>query len=82
MKYCQCSLEKHYDGGKLIKTAYIPQKFAVKDKVIRLKEEDDTWSSGWVVKLVGEAVEEVLLPDSHEQIKAHRKKTGDSLPKK
>jgi hypothetical protein len=82
MKYCQCSLEKHYDSGTLLRTTYIPQKFAIKNEVVRLKEEDDSWSNGWIVKFVGEAVEEELLPDSHEQIKAHRKKTGDSLPKK
>lgn len=82
MKYCQCSLEKHYDGGKNLRTTYIPQKFAVKDSVVRLKEDDGSWSNGWIVKLVGPAVEEEMLPDSHEQIKAHRRTTGDSMPKK
>jgi hypothetical protein len=87
MKYCQCTLEKPTETGFLRKVTYIPAKFAVLGKVIKLKQTinpdfDDDWEDGWVVKNFGEAVDEKHLPDSHAEIKAHRRATGDALPKR
>lgn len=81
MKYCQCTLEKT-EGSKILKiVSYIPQKYSKINAVVKIKNENGEWENGYVVKAVGEAIEEDLLPDRHEEIKAHRRATGDSLKK-
>lgn len=50
--YSQCILEKKLPNSRLEQVAYIPAKFAVVNKVLRLKEKD-TWDDGWVVKSIG-----------------------------
>lgn len=79
--YRQCRLEKKTPTGKLCQVSFIPAQFAVKDKVLKLRE-GGVWENGWVVIGAGsELHEDVDLPDSHQIIKGHRKNTGDSLPK-
>ena len=54
MKYCQCKLEnptllsndKFKITLKLV--SFIPEKFAIKDKIIKLKNEKGDWEEGWV----------------------------------
>ncbi len=36
--------------------AWIPQSFAILDKVIKIKNEDSTWDDGWVVVGIGENI--------------------------
>ena len=55
----QCTLQR----GTKTQTSWIPSKFAVKDKTIRLKEED-----GWVVKSVGGTL-------SKDMVKAQEKRS-------
>jgi hypothetical protein len=80
--YCQCRLIKLIDKGQLELVSYIPEKYAVVDRILKLKSEDGTWEDGWRVHHVGARVEERLLPDPHDDIKAHRRATGDALPKR
>lgn len=81
--YTQCTLEKYNNcGGRTTQTSFIPSKFAVLDSIVRLKDACGIWEDGWLVISVGATVDEDFLPDSHKAIKEHRKKTGDSLPKK
>jgi hypothetical protein len=82
MKYRQCKLCKVEEHGISIRVSYIPEKYAVIGKTIRLKEDDDTWTDGWRVDSAGEPIDEKHLPDSHAEIKAHRRATGDALPKR
>lgn len=82
-QYKQCVLAKK--GPKLSQTTYqtswIPIKFAVQGKTIKIHE-NEVWEDGWIVTDVGsEILTEDEVPDSHKAIKAHRKRTGDSLPK-
>lgn len=79
MKYSQCSLYRNTPEGKSKQTTYIPAKFAVVDKVLRLKNDEDVWENGWVVESTGTPIEEELLPDFHKAIRGHRKATGDSM---
>lgn len=79
--YSQCTLEKPTTSGTLRRVSYIPSKFAVLNKIIKVKEDDDTWNDGWTVTSVGNKVSEDLLPDSHAMIKSHRNATGDSMKK-
>jgi hypothetical protein len=73
----QCRLRK----GDAHMTSWIPEKFAVVGKVVRLWE-NGAWDNGWVVDSAGEhRLDESMLPDWHRDIKGHRRATGDALPK-
>ena len=79
--YRQCVLEK-VDGKATLKTvSYIPEKFAIVGKTLKLKSDDDVWEDGWVVMAAGDKTSEDLVPDTHKAIKVHRKATGDSSKK-
>ena len=47
MKYTQCCLAKKQTNSVRVQTAWIPEKFAIKGKYLRLKEDD-----GWLVTAV------------------------------
>lgn len=79
--YRQCWLEKTCSTGVIQQVSFIPEEFSVIGKVIKLKESNNVWDNGWVVKSVGVRHSEDQLPDSHNDIKSLRKATGDSLPK-
>ena len=61
MWHYQCLMEKkiartqskYTMGGKCVRIGWIPEKFAVLNQVLELKEENGTWSNGWVVKQIG-----------------------------
>jgi hypothetical protein len=74
--YRQCSLQK----GNVHQVSFIPEKYAVVGKVLKLKEQG-VWIDGWVVHGIGELMSEDEVPDSYKAIKKHRASTGDSLPK-
>lgn len=79
-KYKQCYLERGVFCGIASQTAWIPSKYAIVGDTVKIKQEDDTWQDGWVVKTVSE--EEIDDPiDLHKAIREHRKNTGDSLQK-
>lgn len=64
-------------------TSWIPEKFGVQGKVLKLKDSDGNWDDGWIVKMASQTrLAEDMLPDYHDEIKGHRKATGDALPKK
>lgn len=76
--YRQCNLQK----GNMHQTSWIPEQYAVTNKVLKLRDPDGVWEDGWVVKRVSSnRVEDTSITDSHKEIKAHRNATGDSLPK-
>lgn len=80
-KYRQCVLTKKLNSGVKEQVSWIPEKYTVQDKVLKLRDSDGNWENGWVVKhAAGNSVSEDLLPDYHDDIKGHRKATGDSLP--
>ncbi len=79
----QCVLNKQGPDGFKSTVTWLPAEFAVKGRTLRLKKSDDSWDLGWTVFSVSEtALSEKCLPDYHKDIKAHRKATGDSMPKK
>jgi len=75
--YRQCRLQK----GNSHQMSWIPEKFSVLNKTLKLKNGDDAWDNGWVVKSVHGRREDDEMYDSHDAIKGHRKATGDSMPK-
>jgi hypothetical protein len=54
VKFYQCTMEKKKTNSKSVLTSWLPEKFAQKGHVIKLKNrKDGTWSDGWVIKNVG-----------------------------
>lgn len=83
-KYKQCGLCKTLDGCYWSQVSWIPAKYAKVGTVLQLKVDktEDFWEDGWVVTIVGEEMDEDDIPDWHNARKVHRKRTGDSQPKK
>ena len=77
----QCSMQKPTEGGYKETVSWIPEKFAVLNKALKLKDFGE-WVNGWVVKTVGDdKIPQNQLPDINKLIRGHKKRTGDSLPK-
>jgi hypothetical protein len=75
--YRQCKLQKK----NTFQTSYIPEEFAVMNKIIKLRD-NNVWDDGWKVIAVSSSRHaDDNLPDSHSSIKAHRRATGDSQRK-
>jgi hypothetical protein len=51
--YYQCEMRKPVEHGEKVHTAWIPEKYAVKDKYIKIKWEDGKWEDGWRVSYIG-----------------------------
>ena len=52
----QCELSRPSDGGTAVTVGWIPAKFAVVGRIVRLKDpEFGTWSEGWRVTSAGSA---------------------------
>ncbi len=82
VKYVQCAMRRIIAGGSVRTTSYIPQQFAKLGGVLRLKDEHNAWTNGWVVECVGDViVEGDSVPDYRKAIRNHRKSTGDSTPR-
>lgn len=77
-----CTLVKQVDTSSteiISQTSLIPEKFAVVGKMIELKDDN-----GWVSWLVASASTSIVVDpvDPKVLIKAHRRATGDSMPKR
>ncbi len=77
----QCHLVKKTASGTVEQTSWIPERFASLGAAVRLRNPDGEWEDGWVVQFVGARREQSALPDSHKEIKAHRRATGDAEAK-
>lgn len=76
--YRQCRLSKPTANGEFVQVGWIPDKFAVVGKTIRLWA-DDAWDEGWIVKTAGgNRLAAADVPDFHELSKAHLRATGDA----
>lgn len=72
--YTQCRLKRFKEE----RVTWIPSKYAVEGKILKLKD-NDNWTNGWEVIYVGATVDK--CPNVVKQIKEHRNNTGDSLKK-
>ena len=69
--YTQCKMKKDNTWH----TAWIPKKMAVKNKIIKIKQNDGRWEDGWeIVEVFGEALYDDLNIQSQEH-KTHREVT-------
>jgi hypothetical protein len=79
--YRQCHLVRKAPPGEFHQTSWIPEQFAVLGKALKLRQ-DAEWVDGWMVTSVGDArLPEEQLPDPLQEIKSHRRATGDSMKK-
>lgn len=46
-------MEKKNGDEKSVQQSWLPEKFAIKDKIINLKDNFDNWTYGWKVVTVG-----------------------------
>lgn len=77
--YRQCKLERNCgDGRTSHQMSWIPEQYAEKGKVLKLRDSDKKWENGWVVTSVGGRLAEENLPDFHSTSKAHLRATGDA----
>jgi hypothetical protein len=71
MKYTQCLLNKKTEFGTLTGIYWIPEKFAIQDKHIQLKDEcTEKWSDGWIVKQLFSTVDESKIIGKRKDYKA------------
>ena len=78
--YVQCNLERVLQSGDTVyETAWIPKGLAKLNTVLKIRV-GGRWEDGWVVSYVGQ--ERVGVPDVQRGIRQHKKRTGDSLPKR
>jgi hypothetical protein len=74
--YRQCEVRR----GAAIRLTWIPAEYAVKGRVLRLRDNGE-WSDGWVVREVYPDTERIIAPSPQGEIRRHRRATGDSLPR-
>jgi hypothetical protein len=67
MLYVQCQLSR----GTTRRTAWLPQKFAVVNRVLKIKDED-----GWRVEICGEKMEE-KEPEERSRDYLHQREASD-----
>lgn len=66
----QCLLEKKGTTT----TSWIPEEFSVKGKVINIKDDNDKWDNGWLVKEVySHSVDEKVVNLRSQDYKKNRK---------
>lgn len=83
IRYKQCFLTKKAGPVTWNQVSYIPEKFAVVGKVLKLRNDAGVWDDGWkVAGANGTSLAESVLPDYHNDIKGHLKTTGDSRRKR
>lgn len=51
--YRQCRLMRREGEADMQQTSWIPAKYAVAGKVLKLRGDDGAWQDGWVVSHVG-----------------------------
>jgi len=75
--YRQCLLSKQAGRLTVEQICWLPEKYAVAGKTLRFK--DDNWQAAWHVSQAWPLLRrEEQLPNPHDDIKHHRRRTGDS----
>lgn len=65
----QCTLYRHIGGVSIETVSWIPEEFAVKNNIIKLKD-GEKWEDGWKIVFVGARKESVEV---HERSRDHLK---------
>lgn len=76
--YRQCRLVKRIQGGELTQVSWLPEPYATKGRVVKLRD-NGVWDDGWVVASAGHnRLAACDVPDFHELAKALLRATGDA----
>lgn len=77
--YRQCRLVRPVTSGEQVVVSWIPDQFAERGRVVKLKGDAGQWIDGWRVTEVGpHRLPADAVPDFHELSKAHLRATGDA----
>ena len=73
--YTQCGLRREYKPGLFSNSvAFIPTKFAIKDKFLKIKNDKGEWENGWQVTGTGATFEKSFVDFIHQDAKRMREK--------
>ena len=76
MNYTQCLLTKYVDSGCIKTVSWIPEKFAIRTKELKLKRDDGSWSNEWIVQEVYSSKSEQYVLE-HERDWCKQRKASD-----
>jgi len=71
--YCQCLLERGHFSGTMSTVSYLPEEFAIQGNVVKLKNDDDIWTDGWIVQKVGDKIDASYVEERERDYKRTRK---------
>jgi hypothetical protein len=74
--YIQCLLTKFINGDCLKIITWIPEKYAIRNKVLKLKNETGIWTNGWVVQETYNRQNEDFIKE-HERDFAKQRQASD-----
>ena len=76
--YRQCRLVKRVENGECVQVSWIPEPYATKGRIVKLRE-SGVWDDGWVVVSAGtNRLRQDEVPDFHVLGKALLRATGDA----
>ena len=70
----QCLMEKKTNSGTLSQLSWIPEKFAIDKKIVKIKEGKE-WNDGWIIKKVCHRMEDEEQAKLERVWKKHREVT-------
>lgn len=81
--YRQCELIKPVPPSWCVQVVtWLPEKYATEGEVVQLRNRGQ-WDDGYVVRRVfGDGLPWDAIPDPPRDFRAHKKRTGDSEPKR
>jgi hypothetical protein len=72
----QCELHRNEESGAtVVLVTWLPERFAVINKILKLKEDDGSWTNGWCVMSVANSskMKSSILNDRSQDYKRTRK---------
>lgn len=73
INYIQCALERN--GSHHM--AWIPEKFAILEKYVKIKQDDNSWQDGWQVKGISDTKKTATEANDASQLYKKTRKASD-----
>ncbi len=73
----QCHFIRTVHGRTVNLIAWIPEKFAIKDKIVKLKMGEEYWVDGWVVDAVGNSRTKSTTASERSRDYLHQREASD-----
>jgi hypothetical protein len=74
--YCQCMLERvtKIEPASIVRTVtFIPSEYASLGNIVKLKNDNDEWVDGWVIREAGPPIDAVYIEERERDYKRTRK---------